>query len=601
MHPSVGLVLAASSLLAGCYLSHEREAPSSVERSDGGADAGVPDGDAGTDAGPPPACTLSFVRERRVAHDPETSINAPDLFWTGERIGAVVFESRPVAHPIVSMTHVDRELEDVAPLRRVGEEAHGWGEATWTGEGVGVCWDGDPGGLGALRFREVERLDGPLGPRTDFEPGDGPCLDLVWAHGRYAMTWRVEHAEGDEVIVETAFQLFDRDRAPIGERHVLAAGPYPGHNGVIVPHPDGFLYVASTGDAVRIARADTSGRITRDVTLDAPHAVFAHADLREGRLAVLSLRGPRETRSLVLAILDQTLSPIAERVIEDGAPTASYPRVLARPEGWVLLWGQGSRPTIRTMVMSLDPDGVPLAPRRVLYEGNDSSYGATSPISVDDTVYVGISHPEPDDPTGREGVYVQRWDCDAPPDDPCRPQRAQAGDCDGERLWGWRWTGSQCEPVLGCDSDCVGSDCDRLAATRFACESDRSECGPRSCAPSPAVAERACGPVGVPSNQSSTVTLTAVVSACPCDPEPECRVTVSGPEQLALELVTCDEGVPECDCAPGPPGRRLDIPCRLPPMQAGTWTLHTPGGEPFELLVHPPWETPSDETLCRGL
>ncbi len=592
--------------LSGCYLFHEREAPAAVERSDAGGgrpDAGRPDGGARVDAGSsvPPRCTLSLVREQLVASEPGAPVTAPDLFWTGERIGVLVFASHPVAHPVVSLTHVDPGLDDVAALRRVGEEAHGWGEAAWTGDAVGVCWNGDPGGVGMLRFREVPGLDGPLGPRTDFEPGDGPCLDLVFAHGRYAMTWRVQHSEGDDVIVRTAFQLFERDGSPVGERHLLAEAPYPGRNGVVVAHPDGFVYVVATDDLVRVVRVDSRGRVAQETALPAPGAVFAHADLRDGRLGVLSLRGPVDTRALVFTLLDEALRPVAERVLEDGAPTASNARVLARPEGWVLVWGQGSRPTFRTMVLSLDPDGVPLAPRRLLFDGDSSSYGATSSVSVGDSVYVGISHPDASDPTGRESVYVQRWVCDEPADDPCRPDDVgSAGDCDVGRLWGWRWTGSGCEPVVGCPGDCLGPDCPRLAATRFACESDRRECMPRTCPAAAAVADTACGPVEAASNASSTLTLAARVESCPCVPTPTCRAGVSGPRELTLELVSCEDGPPECDCAPGP-ARRAEIQCLLPPMQAGTWTLSVPGGVPFELTVRPPWEPPSDESLCRGL
>lgn len=334
--------------------------------------------------------------------------------------------------------------------------------------------------------------------------------------------------------------------------------------------------------------------------LDAPGAVFAHGDVREGQLAVLSIRGAAETRSLVLTLMDERLAPVFERVLEDGAPTASNPRVLARPEGWVLVWGLGRRPTYRTMQMSLDPEGVPLAPRQVLHAGNNSSYGATSPISVDDSVYVGISHPEADDPTGREGVYIQRWDCDEPPRDPCRAQEASAADCVRGHMVGWRWTGEDCEPVIGCDTPCTGPDCEALAETRFACLSDRRECMPRECRAAAATAEMACGPLEVVANRSSYLTVTVSADACPCVPPPVCRARVSGALELSLDLVRCEEDVPECDCAPGPT-RRLDLECWLPPMEAGTWVLSSPGTERFELEVRPPWETPSREELCRGL
>jgi len=266
---SLALPILTSALIQGCYLMHEREAAPTVEgRPDGGPaiDAGGLDAGRAVDAGPPPGCTLSFVREQRVAPDPGAAVNAPDLFWTGERIGALVFESRSVGHPVVSMTHVDRALEDVAPLRRVGEEAHGWGEATWTGDSVGLCWNGDPGGPSRLRFREIPGLDGALGPRTDFETEDGPCLDLVHAHDRYAMTWRVQHYDEEPTRVETAFQVFDGAMRPLGERHLLAAGDYPGYNGAIAEHPEGFVHAVADGERVRVLVVDRDRWCSRSST-----------------------------------------------------------------------------------------------------------------------------------------------------------------------------------------------------------------------------------------------------------------------------------------------------------------------------------------------
>jgi hypothetical protein len=596
-------------IASGCYLSHERDRAVEVGgRDDGGPgsfDAGGA-GDApvgtGPDAGtvPPPRCALTFTRERLIAIDSGGSMTAPDLFWTGDRVGVVFFHSDTDAHPVVDLSHVDLDLREVGTVRVVGEEAHGWGEGAWTGDAVGVCWNGDPGGRSALRFREVSGVDGSLGPRTDFDSQDGPCLDLAYAHGRYAMTWRFQHGETGEVVVDTVAQLIERDGTRVGPRIELASAPYPGMTSSIVAHPAGFVYVVATGDAIRVVRVDAGGAVRGDRTLPAPGASYAHADLRDGQLGILWFRGPVETRSLVFTLLDAELSPMSERVIEDGTPTVAYPRVLARPEGWVLVWGQGSRPTVRAMVLSLDRDGVPIAPRAVLHEGDNSSYGGPSLLSVDESVFVGLSHPQPETPGGREGLYVQRWDCVAEAADPCRTEDAQAGDCAGDHLWGFRWTGSGCEPVIGCASDCIGADCDRLAATRFACESDRRECMPAECPASGAAPEDACGPIEVAANRSSTLTLAITRDACHCIPSPTCRARASGPAELTLELVSCEVITPDCECAPGPT-RRDDLLCVLPPMQPGTWTVRTPGGVPFELLVRPPWETPSEEHLCRHL
>ena len=41
---------------------------------------------------------------------------------------------------------------------------------------------------------------------------------------------------------------------------------------------------------------------------------------------------------------------------------------VARPEGWLLIWSEGSRPSFRTLMLSIDPNGQPLGPRAVYLE-----------------------------------------------------------------------------------------------------------------------------------------------------------------------------------------------------------------------------------------
>lgn len=78
-------------------------------------------------------------------------------------------------------------------------------------------------------------------------------------------------------------------------------------------------------------------------------------------------------------------------------------------------------------------------------------------------------------------------ECQAVHDDcPCRAMDATgSGPC--ALLLGWKWDGSQCVGISGCD--CVGSDCDDLFSTQSACAKAHSSC---LCRPQDARVEGPC-------------------------------------------------------------------------------------------------------------
>ncbi|RZO59744.1 MAG: hypothetical protein EVA89_14885 [Sandaracinaceae bacterium] len=586
-HPAILAALA----LSGCYLSHGRDAPAAAR------DASVPDAarsDAEPDdAGPPPPprCALAPTAELFVASHPDGSMSAPDLVRAGDRLALVMFLSDTVRHPVVVMSHADLGLTEVTEPRRVGEESHGWAEAAWTGDALGLCWNADPGGPSALRFREVEGLDGPLGPRRDFAPEDGSCLDLAYADGRYAMIWRRLDFDVDPAQVDTMFAIIDRSGELVGEPVVLARADYPGVSASLLTTEEGFVSLTGLEDGVRVVALRRDGSVLRETTLPIEGAGYTAAALRGDRLALLSLEGPTETRRLVLRVFERGERLLHERVIEDGAPSASYPRVVARPEGFALLWAQGSRPTYRAMILSVDPDGRPLGPRRVLHEGQHSGYGGPSMVSVDgdvdDAVFVAMSRPPPDSPGAREAMHLERWDC-APVEDACEAQDASPVRCDGEeRVFGFAWTGESCAPVIGCE--CVGEDCDALVPTRGACESDREACPAPRCETADDAYVGLCASNDVEAGRATTIWVDAL--RCDRCAPPTCRVTPSGPGTLALHLEQCGDCV--CD------GRPETIECALPPLAPGTWTLEGPGAARLTITARPYWERPTPERVCE--
>jgi hypothetical protein len=91
-------------------------------------------------------------------------------------------------------------------------------------------------------------------------------------------------------------------------------------------------------------------------------------------------------------------------------------------------------------------------------------------------LYVALPY-YPDEPSGWEQVHVVRFTCAAGTLDLCAPQDAAVPDPCGEPAsLGWRWTGAACVELIGCEGDCVGADCGRLARNERDCLSDRQLC-----------------------------------------------------------------------------------------------------------------------------
>jgi hypothetical protein len=414
------------------------------------------------------------------------------------------------------------------------------------------------------------------------------------------MTWRHQIEVEDEYVVDAVFQTMTRDGERIGERIHLGGGPYPGPTPFLLATEDGFLVGVHAEDHVRIVETDPRGHVTREATIDAPGVSYAVAAMRADRIALLSLSGPRETRSLELRILDRELSVLSTRVLEDGGPTASHPRIAARPEGWAAVWGSYSQPTERAWILSLDPDGRPLAPRRFLHPGRHSGYGGPSLLSTDSSLFVGLSHGPIDMPGARETAHVIRFDCEEPARDLCRAEEVRR-DCDDDEVAvpRWQFTGDRCEPVFICPRTC-GEDCEHLALTRFACESDHRECGLATCAPLSATLTRVCAPAEVPSATASVATVELPYAPCACMPPPSCSARVTGPSEVTLAVETCGGEIsPDCDCAPVPPVP-FELECVLPLLQPGEWTVRMDGAS-FPLVVRAPWEEARADVTCHEL
>lgn len=567
---------------SGCYLSHgldESEGDSGPGFDASGFDGG-PGFDAGFDAGSdaggdvgPPRCSMVEVGEVLIA-GPEAGgdVTTPDLFWSGERIGVVVTDNNieTGAHGVISSSHVSTDLSEVAPLRRVGEDTHGWGEAAWNGDGFGLCWSGDPGGVSALHFREVEGVDGALGERTNFGPRSSSCLALVFAHGIYVAAWRQSADEARDALVARV----ERDGSRPNEPFNLGGTESGSYSPRVRATESGFMVVTAMSGSIRFMRLDREANLVADSTVSLPGVGFVEFDVRGDELGVLAILGPREARRLEFLHFDSNFELVRSREILDGAPTATYPRILARPEGWLLVWAEGSRPSYQAMMLSLDPLGVPLAPRRTLYVGQNSNYGGADLLAVGESTFVAIAHNLRETPeAGRQYAHLQRWDCTADARELCAPQDIVGpGDCPEPALLGWRWDGEACVPAYTCGS-CVAEHCAEVAPSLFACESDHLEClPPPRCEPEEAPVNEVCGAVEVPSGQPSWLDVGyGGETPCPCY-RPTCTVSPVGEFQLQATLQYCPEDVTDCACVTPPPPQPT-VRCEIPALAPGTWNI----------------------------
>jgi hypothetical protein len=299
-------------------------------------------------------------------------------------------------------------------------------------------------------------------------------------------------------------------------------------------------------------------------------------------------------------VLDQTLSPISEaRTLVDGAPPATSPGLVAVEDGWVLSWASGSRPSFYASFAHLGPEGAPLEPRRIVFRGINSSYGGPAPLALDDDLYLGVSQREED---FYEQSHLHRFTCVEGPSDLCAPQEARSGDCLGDVLYGWRWDGGECAPVIGCLGDCMGADCERLSPTGFACLADHEPCpsiGPRCEGRlEPLASYQVCGPTELGANTDERLELSSEMSACDaCGLSASCEVEVAGPFTLRLLPGACRAPI-DCDCDPEA-RETVTATCYIPPLSPGAWTVETEDGASFTIEVRPVWEEPSTSPLCR--
>ncbi|MFT5354471.1 MAG: hypothetical protein ACI9KE_001676 [Polyangiales bacterium] len=596
---SCGLLLLVFS--SGCYVSHgldESTESDSGPGFDGGSgfDAG-PGFDAASDAGPgsdagPPRCSSVKIRELLIA-GPEAGggVTTPDIFFVGADIGLVVTDNNieTGAHGVVSSSRVRADFSVVTPLRRVGEDTHGWGEAAWNGDGFGVCWSGDPGGVNALHFREVEGFEGALGERSNFGPGSSSCLELVFAHGIYVAAWRQNVEEGTAALVARVERDGSRPNVPINVG-TLESGSYAPR---IRATDDGFVVVTALEDSIRFMRLDGEANIVEDRSVSLPGVSYAEFDVRRGvnirgggeEFGVLALVGPRDSRRLEFFTYDSDFNLSARRELLDGAPTAAYPRIVAAPEGWRLIWAEGSRPSYLAMMLTLDPLGIPLAPRTVLHRGQHSGYGGPALAVLGDTTYVAIAHSLLEAPeSGRQYVHLQEWRCSEEPRDLCAPQEIlDRGDCEEPSLLGWLWNGEACEPTYACSS-CFGASCAEVAPSLFACESDHRECLALRCEAEDAPVNEVCGDVEVVSGAPSWLTVGyGGDTPCPCY-RPTCSVTAVGEFQLLGSLEYCPEDVTDCACFTPPPPQPT-VRCEVPALAPGTWSIRFEGRPNVELVA----------------
>jgi hypothetical protein len=486
-------------LLPGCWLSYAEQS---------GEDAGrdvVPDrGDSPLDVADAPhdlpdapadaptdeaeaetidavaACLYEPVGGELRVGEGDLSTDAPRIFWTGSELAVTMFASSGggYGHSYVGISSVPADLSSHTPLRSIGEESHGWGEVAPTGDGFGLCWHADPGYDSATYFRR-HAMDGtPVTTWSPFDPDGEACLALVHAGGRFAVAWRHWNVEGEESFIDSRVGVLDGSGTLVATPIDLGIRQeYPGRTPLLAANGPEFLVGWPASDGVELHRLTADGAPTLLGTLPATGAVNGKLAVADDRLALAWLSGERDHRGLRFQVFGTDLRPREEPLwIEEDGAGASNADVVPVPDGWVLLWHRGSYPDEQVaMVLHLDPDGLPREPRRTLYVGVNSGYGGPSGAAVDDELFVGLSHYP--DGSGLEQVFVRRFDCVPGERDVCAAQDADIPvRCADELALGWKWDGSQCLELRGCETDCVGADCDRLARSRWDCLSDRQLC-----------------------------------------------------------------------------------------------------------------------------
>jgi hypothetical protein len=487
-------ILVAGLSPAGCYLSYAERGGADAT-GDAGADreerapdvpAEVPldvSGDDAEDEGETidvtAACRYEPLGALQIGEgDFETE--APHVFWTGSDVAVTMFATggSMVEHIHIAMSNVAPDLSSHTALRTIGEESHGWGEVARAEDSFGLCWNADPGYDGATYFRR-HALDGTaVTTWSPVDPDGEACLALAYGGGRFAATWRHARIEGEAYSIDTRVAVLDVSGALVAEPVDLAvAQDYPGVTPMLAWTGEDFLVLRPADDALEVSRLSTSGVLSPAGRIRAPGAVYGAMAFAGGRFAVAWQAGERGERGLRFQVFGAGLAPAGDELVveEDGAGAAG-PDVAAVADGWVLAWTRGGYPEEQVaMLLHVDPDGLPREPRRVLHVGTNSGYGGPSLAPASDQLFIGLSrYPES---RAMEQVFLLRYGCVPGAPDVCAAQDASLpARCTDEISLGWMWTGTGCLELLGCEGDCIGADCDRLAHTAWDCASDRQFC-----------------------------------------------------------------------------------------------------------------------------
>ncbi len=411
--------IAAAVLLPACWASY------AITADGGGSDAAIDaidavdttlDPDAEADAPedtilPDPACTYEFRAERQLMGAGHAS-NAPRLYSDGEMVGVVFMEGGgDTWHPLVSLVRVTPDLSAQTDLVVIGEESHGWGEPSWTGSALGLCWHTDPGMVGRTAFRMHSMEGAPIGGMVDLDPGGEACLGLVHGSGSFLASWRRFVDDPGGTTTATMIGLLGGDGSPLAEPMELARGDYPGPTPELIAMPDGWLVVWAASGIVSATWLSRSGAVIAERSMDLPGASFCRAAGREGRMALACTISGRDTSSVVFLVADESLAILAGPVhlTPDGIGTGG-PDVAAVTDGWAIAWHEGDWTDEWAFLAHLDPDGGERQPRLVLREGRNSGYGGPELLALGRDLYVGIScYPTPEE--SFEQVYLQRLEC----------------------------------------------------------------------------------------------------------------------------------------------------------------------------------------------
>jgi len=482
--------------LCGCYLSTgrsfslEADAPSIEDAADRDPDWHDPDAVTDPvlddtiedmDVEPEPVTCLyepsGALQVAGQSNDHETI--GPRAYWNGETLGVLMFETWPFGpHAYIGLVNVEPDLSSSSTPRLVGEEAHGWAEPAWTGEALGLCWHPDPGMVGRTSFRLVDRDGNALGDRVDIDFDGEACTGLAYGGGRFLMAWRHWASVDDDLQVISRIQLLDGAGSPLGEPVDLVQTDYPGATPALAWTGSEFL-VALAMDDIELRWISLEGVVLRREQVDGgPGARYLRMALSEdGSIALAWLTGEYGERGLHFGIYDPGLTPLVSDfvVLPDGSD-ASLPDIRRAGSGWVIVWQEGPWDDSVAMLLHVDAQGLPEAPRLVLHDGANSSYGGPIAVPVGRELFVAISYP-PSPGDSWEQIHVLKFLCAPGSTDICGPQDAAVTvSCDDPATLGWRWTGSTCEELTGCEGDCTGEDCARLSRTEWDCRSDRQLC-----------------------------------------------------------------------------------------------------------------------------